>query len=87
MFDSWNGNGIYSSISFCSCRKREKEKAPKAISNLMLAGIVSGFMALTLANYTKNFIPDHLYVGSYLLLAVFTFLPAIFLFFIKIMKK
>tara|TARA_B110000263_G_scaffold3723_1_gene3133 strand:- start:17 stop:784 length:768 start_codon:yes stop_codon:yes gene_type:complete len=49
----------------------------------MLAGIVAGFMALTLANYTKNFIPDHLYVGSYLLLAVLTFMPAIFLFFYK----
>ena len=49
----------------------------------MLAGIVAGFMALTLANYTKNFIPDHLYVGSYLLLAALTFMPAIFLFFYK----
>ncbi|MDC0215896.1 MFS transporter [Candidatus Pelagibacter sp.] len=72
---------------FAAAESVEKEKAPKAISNLMLAGIVSGFMALTLANYTKNFIPDHLYVGSYLLLAVFTFLPAIFLFFYKDNEK
>ena len=72
---------------FAAAESVEKEKAPKAISNLMLAGIVSGFMALTLANYTKNFIPDHLYVGSYLLLAVFTFLPAIFLFFYKDSEK
>jgi len=68
---------------FAAAESVEKEKAPKAISILMLAGIVSGFMALTLANYTKNLIPDHLYVGSYLLLAVFTFIPAIFLFFYK----
>ena len=40
-------------------------------------------MALTLANYTKNFIPNHLYVGSYLLLSVLTFMPAIFLFFFR----
>ena len=68
---------------FAAAESVEKEKAPKAISTLMLAGIVAGFMALTLANYTKNFIHDHLYVGSYLLLAVLTFMPAIFLFFYK----
>jgi len=39
---------------FAAAESVEKEKAPKAISTLMLAGIVSGFMALTLANYTKN---------------------------------
>jgi len=47
----------------------------------MLAGIVSSFLGITLANYTKNLIPDHLYVGSYLLLAAFTFMPAIFFIF------
>jgi len=68
---------------FAAAESVEKEKAPKAISILMLAGIVSSFLGITLANYTKNLIPDHLYVGSYLLLAVFTFMPAIFLFFYK----
>ena len=68
---------------FAAAETVEKEKAPKAISILMLAGIVSGFMALTLANYTKNLIPEHLYVGSYLLLTVFTFVPAVLLFFYK----
>ncbi len=72
---------------FAAAESVEKEKAPKAISILMLAGIVSGFMALTLANYTKNLIPEHLYVGSYLLLAVFTFIPAILLFFYKDNEK
>jgi len=68
---------------FAAAESVEKEKVPKAISTLMLAGIVSSFLGITLANYTKNLIPDHLYVGSYLLLAVFTFIPAIFLFFYK----
>jgi len=72
---------------FAAAESVEKEKAPKAISILMLAGIVSSFLGITLANYTKNLLPDHLYVGSYLMLAAFTFIPAIFLFFIKIMKK
>jgi len=68
---------------FAAAESVEKEKAPRAISILMLAGIVAAFLGITSANYTKNFIPDHLYVGSYLLLAVFTFIPAIFLFFYK----
>ena len=66
---------------FAAAESVEKEKAPKAISILMLAGIVAAFLGITSANYTKNLIPDHLYVGSYLLLAAFTFMPAIFLFF------
>jgi MFS family permease len=72
---------------FAAAESVEKEKVPKAISILMLAGIVSSFLGITLANYTKNLIPDHLYVGSYLLLAVFTFMPAIFFIFYKNNEK
>jgi len=72
---------------FAAAESVEKEKVPKAISTLMLAGILSSFLGITLANYTKNLIPDHLYVGSYLLLAVFTFLPAIFFIFYKNNEK
>ncbi len=77
------GTAFTHQYRFAAAESVEKEKVPKAISTLMLAGIVAGFIALTLANYTKNFIPDHLYVGSYLLLAALTFMPAIFLFFYK----
>ena len=72
---------------FAAAESVEKEKVPKAISLLMLAGIVSSFLGITLANYTKNLIPDHLYVGSYLLLALFTFMPAIFFIFYKNKEK
>jgi len=72
---------------FAAAESVEKEKIPKAISTLMLAGIVSSFLGITLANYTKNLIPDHLYVGSYLLLSVFTFTPAIFFIFYKNNEK
>jgi len=68
---------------FAAAESVEKEKAPKAISILMFAGIVAAFLGISSANYTKNLIPDHLYVGSYLILAAFTFMPAIFLFFYK----
>ena len=51
---------------FAAAESVEKEKTAKAISILMLAGIVAAFLGITSANYTKNLIPDHLYVGSYL---------------------
>jgi MFS family permease len=53
----------------------------------MLAGIVAAFLGISSANYTKNFIFDYIYVGSYLLLAVFAFMPAILLFFYKDNEK
>jgi len=72
---------------FAAAESVEKEKVPKAISILMLSGIVAAFLGITSANYTKNFIPEHLYVGSYLLLAAFTFMPAVLLFFYKDNEK
>jgi len=72
---------------FAAAESVEKEKAPKAISILMLAGIVAAFLGISSANYTKNFISDHIYVGSYLLLAGFAFMPAILLFFYKDNEK
>ena len=72
---------------FAAAESVEKEKVPKAISFLMLAGIVSSFLAITSANYTKNLIPNHLYVGSYLLLAVFTFMPTMFFIFYENNEK
>tara|TARA_B100001741_G_scaffold304139_1_gene294965 strand:- start:56 stop:1225 length:1170 start_codon:yes stop_codon:yes gene_type:complete len=68
---------------FAAAESVDKEKIPKAISILMLAGIVSSFLGITLANFSKNLIPDHLYVGSYILLALFTFMPAVFFIFYK----
>jgi len=72
---------------FAAAESVKKEKVPKAISILMLAGIFSAFLGITLANYTKNLFSDYLYVGSYLLLAVFTFMPAIFLIFYEDKKQ
>ena len=72
---------------FAAAESVEKEKVPKAISILMLAGIVSAYLGITLANYTKNLFSDYLYVGSYLLLAAFTFMPVIFFIFYKNNEK
>ena len=67
---------------FAAAESVEKDKAPKAISIILLGGIVSAGIGPGFANYAKNFVSDHLYAGSYLALAVLTFIPSIlFLFY------
>ena len=68
---------------FAAAESVEKQKAPKAVSMLLLAGIVSAFIGISLANFTKNLVSDHIYVGSYLALACFTIMPALILSFYK----
>ena len=72
---------------FAAAESVEKEKAPKAISSLLLAGIVAAFLGIGFANYTKNFVSDYLYVGSYLTLAVLTLIPSFLLFFFKDIRE
>ena len=72
---------------FAAAESVEKEKAPKAISSLLLAGIVAAFLGIGLANYSKNFVSDYLYVGSYLTLAVLTLIPSFLLFFFKDIRE
>ena len=85
-FFFWCGYGFYSSISFAAAESVNKDKVPKAISIILLGGIVSAVIGPSLANYSKELFSNHLYVGSYLSLAVLTFLPTIFFYFIKIQK-
>ena len=68
---------------FAAAESVAKDKAPKAISTLLLAGIVAAFIGISLTNYTKNFVSDYLYLGSYLTLAILTLVPAFLLFFYK----
>ena len=68
---------------FAAAESVEKDKIPKAISILLLAGIVSAFLGITLADYTKDLIQNHMYVGSYILLSFLSFMPGFFLFFFK----
>ncbi len=72
---------------FAAAESVEKEKAPKAVSMLLLAGIVSAFIGISLANYTKDLISGYIYVGSYIALACLTIMPAIFLSFYKNLKE
>ena len=68
---------------FAAAESVEKSKAPKAISIILLGGIVSAFLGPSLANYSKDIVTTHLYVGSYLSLAILTFIPSIIFLFYK----
>ena len=72
---------------FAAAESVEKDKAPKAISSLLLAGIVAAFLGISLSNYTKNFVSDYLYVGSYLTLAILTLIPSFLLFFFRDIRE
>ena len=66
---------------FAAAESVEKDKAPKAISIIMLSGIVAAFLGISSANYTKDIFTDFQYVGSYITLAIFMFMPTIFFLF------
>ena len=67
---------------FAAAESVEKDKVPRAISIILLGGIVSAFIGPGMANYAKDIVSEHLYVGSYLSLAALTFIPTIlFLFY------
>ena len=68
---------------FAAVETVSKDMAPKAISIILLAGIGSAFIGPNLANISKEIVPEHLYVGSYIALAILTLLSTIFLLFYK----
>jgi MFS family permease len=72
---------------FAAAESVEKNKIPKAISIILLGGIVSAFLGPSIANYSKDIVTVHLYVGSYLSLAVLTIIPAIFFLFYENTSK
>ncbi len=68
---------------FAAAESVNKKQAPKAISLLLFAGILSALLGPNLANLGKNIISESLYVGSYLCLSLLTFSSIIFLIFYK----
>ena len=67
---------------FAAAESVDKSIAPKAISILLFGGIISAFLGPSLANYSKDLVSENLYVGSYLALALLTFIPSLlFLFY------
>ena len=68
---------------FAAVETVSKDMAPKAISIILLAGVGSAFIGPNLANFSKEIISEHLYAGSYIVLAALTLSSTIFLFFYK----
>tara|TARA_B100000965_G_scaffold199877_1_gene166891 strand:- start:90 stop:1253 length:1164 start_codon:yes stop_codon:yes gene_type:complete len=72
---------------FAAAESVEKSMAPKAISIILFGGIISAFLGPSLANYAKDLVSENLYVGSYLSLALLTFIPAILFLFYESKSK
>ena len=68
---------------FAAAESVERSFIPKALSIIMLASIFSALLGPNIANFNKDLIDGHLYVGSYLSLAVLTSVPIIFLSFYR----
>jgi len=66
---------------FAAAETVEKNDSSRAISILLLATILSALIGPNIANFTKNIISDHLYTGSYISLAILTFIPVFLLVF------
>jgi len=64
---------------FAAAESVERSFVPKALSIIMLASIFSVLLGPNIANFNKDLINGHLYVGSYLSLAILTSVPIIFL--------
>jgi len=74
-----NGMSFTHQYRFAAAESVKKSFIPKALSIIMLATIFSALLGPNIANFNKNLIDGHLYVGSYLSLAVLTSVPIIFL--------
>ena len=72
---------------FAAAESVNKDKVPRAISIILLGGILSAFIGPSVANFSKDMFSNHMYVGSYLSLAALTFLPTIFFLFYKNTSK
>ena len=72
---------------FAAAESVNKDRVPRAISIILLGGIVSAFIGPSVANFSKDMFSNHMYVGSYLSLAALTFLPTIFFLFYKNTSK
>ena len=74
-----NGMSFTHQYRFAAAESVDKSFIPKALSIIMLATIFSALLGPNIANYNKDLIDGHLYVGSYLSLAFLTSIPIIFL--------
>ena len=77
------GVAVTHQYRFAAAEAVGSEHTAKAISYLMLAGIISGILGPNIANFSKDILVNNVYVGSYLALSIVTFLPVILFYFYK----
>jgi len=78
-----NGMSFTHQYRFAAAESVEKSYIPKALAIIMLATIFAALLGPNIANLNKDLIEGHLFVGSYLSLAILTFIPVIFLSYYK----
>ena len=78
-----NGMAFTHQYRFAAAESVKKPLIPKALSIIMLATIFSALLGPNIANFNKDLINGHLFVGSYLSLAILTSIPILFLIFYK----
>ena len=76
-----NGMAFTHQYRFAAAESVKKSLIPKALSIIMLATIFSALLGPNIANFNKDLINGHLFVGSYLSLAILTSIPILFLIF------
>ena len=72
---------------FAAAETVEKKESSRAISILLLAGILSAIIGPNVANFSKDLISDNLYSMTYVSLSILTILPVFFLLFYKTDKN
>tara|TARA_B110000971_G_scaffold210077_1_gene236919 strand:- start:308 stop:1489 length:1182 start_codon:yes stop_codon:yes gene_type:complete len=82
-----NGMSFTHQYRFAAAESVKKSFIPKALSIIMLATIFSALLGPNIANFNKDLINGHLYVGSYLSLAALTSIPIIILSFYSPKKE
>jgi len=82
-----NGMSFTHQYRFAAAESVKKSFIPKALSIIILATIFSALLGPNIANFNKDLINGHLYVGSYLSLAALTSIPIIILSFYSPKKE
>ena len=82
-FTIGNGLAFTHQYRFAAAESVDKDMIPRAISIIMLAGILSAIIGPNVAIFFKDIIEGYTFVGSYLALSVLTTIPIFALFFFK----
>ena len=75
------GYAFTAQYRFAAAESVSEKNIPNAISVILLSSMVGALIGPNIATYTKDFIPDGMYSGSYIFLSILTFVPIFFFIF------